>query len=71
MLRFEQDGTLSNGEKTYRLVIDGETVSEGLTLDAVIRAINRRDAGLDLPPPGAEAPAERRRTTATGPGCRR
>ena len=43
MLKFEQDGTLPGGEKSYRLVIDGETIAEGLSLDQVIEAINRRD----------------------------
>ena len=42
-LKFEQDGTLPGGEKSYRLVIDGETIAEGLSLDQVIAAINRRD----------------------------
>lgn len=32
-LKFEQDGLLPNGEKTYRLIIGGVTVSEYLTLD--------------------------------------
>ena len=54
MLKFEQEGTLPGGEKSYRLVIDGETIAEGLSLDQVITAINRRDAGPDLPPPGAD-----------------
>lgn len=46
-LKFEQDGLLPNGEKTYRLIIGGVTVSEYLTLDQVIEAINRQDeAGL-------------------------
>lgn len=54
MLKFEQDGTLPGGEKSYRLVIDGKTIAEGLSLDQVIEAINRRDAGPDLPPPGAD-----------------
>jgi hypothetical protein len=43
MLKFEQDGTLPGGEMSYRLVIDGETIAEGLSLDQVIEAINRRD----------------------------
>ena len=43
MLKFEQDGTLPGGEMSYRLVIDGETIAEGLSLDQVIAAINRRD----------------------------
>ena len=43
MLAFRQDGTLPGGEKSYRLVIDGETIAEGLSLDQVIEAINRRD----------------------------
>lgn len=32
-----------DGEPLYRLYIDGYPVREGLTLDDVIRAINRRD----------------------------
>ena len=43
MLKFEQDGTLPGGEKSYRFVIDGKTIAEGLSLDQVIAAINRRD----------------------------
>lgn len=42
-LEFTATGEAPNGEKLYRLEIDGETVREGLTLDQVIRAINRRD----------------------------
>ena len=85
MIKFEQEGTLPDGEKTYRLVIDGETVSAGLTLDEVIRSINRRDeeqlgeerggrtsqsAALTAPLAG-EPRADRRLTAARGPGWRR
>lgn len=81
MLRFEQDGTLADGEKTYRLVIDGAEIAAGLTLDEVIRAINRRDeeklgedhgggtpqSAAPTAPLGGEPRAERRRTAAAGP----
>lgn len=43
MLRFECTGVREDGEKVYRLVINGETVREDLTLDEVVEAINRRD----------------------------
>lgn len=87
MLKFEQDGTLPGGEKSYRLVIDGETTAEGLSLDQVIAAINRRDEeklGEDHGPENADChanaaalarndggPAERRRKAALGPFRRR
>lgn len=75
MLKFERDGTLPGGEKSYRLVIDGETIAERLSLDQVIAAINRRDEeklgeehALGRPD---GAPAERRRKAALGPFRRR
>lgn len=43
MIKFIRQGYRPDGETLYRLVIDGEIVREGLTLDQVIRAINRRD----------------------------
>ena len=42
-LKFEQCGVTPEGEKLYRLVINGRTVREGLTLDQVIETINARD----------------------------
>ena len=85
MLKFEQDGTLPGGEKSYRLVIDGKTIAEGLSLDQVIEAINRRteeqlgeEHGTGLPqsaaptaPSEREPCAERRRKAALGPFRRR
>ena len=74
MLKFERDGALPDGEKTYRLVIDGVESGAGLTLDQVIRAINNRDEerlGEDHAPDTGVPRAERRRKAATGPGCRR
>lgn len=32
-----------DGQPLYRLHIDGEPVQEGLTIDQVVEAINRRD----------------------------
>ena len=65
MLKFESDGTLPGGEKSYRLVIEGELVAEGLTLDQVVEAINRRDEeklGEEHAPGRPDgAPAERRK----------
>lgn len=40
---FEATDTRADGCKLYRLVIDGRVVREGLTIDEVIEAINRRD----------------------------
>ena len=85
MLKFEQDGTLPGGEKSYRLVIEGETIAEGLSLDQVIAAINRRDeeklgeehaprpsqSAPPTAPPRGEPSAERRRKAALGPFRRR
>lgn len=66
-LKFEQDGALADGEKTYRLVIDGKTVSEGLTLDQVIRAINKRDEEKLGEDQGPETPQSPPRAAATAP----
>lgn len=75
MLKFEQDGTLPGGEMSYRLVIDGETIAEGLSLDQVIETINRRDEeklGEEHAPGRPDgAPAGRRRKAALGPSRRR
>ena len=75
MLKFERDGTLPDGEKTYRLVIDGVESAAGLTLDQVVRAINRRDEeklgeehGTKIPD---GAPVERRRKADRRPGAKR
>ena len=43
MLKFVKTGKNTAGETLYRLLIDGRAVRDGLTLDEVIRAINRRD----------------------------
>ena len=43
MIKFECHAKRPDGEKLYRLVIDGRVVREGLTIDEVIEAINRRD----------------------------
>ena len=43
MIKFECHAKRPDGEKLYRLVIDGRVVREGLTIDEVIRAINARD----------------------------
>ena len=40
---FECTRTRADGVKLYRLMIDGVTVREDLTIDEVIEAINRRD----------------------------
>ena len=75
MLKFESDGTLPGGEKSYRLVIEGELVAEGLTLDQVVEAINRRDEeklGEEHAPGRPDgAPAERRRKADRRPGEKR
>ena len=42
-IRFTATGYLPGGEKVYRLIIDGKIIRDGLTLDEVVRAINRRD----------------------------
>ena len=43
MIKFESCGADPEGGKLYRLIIDGETVREHLTIDDVVRAINARD----------------------------
>ena len=42
-IKFVKSGTRTDGEPLYRLIIDGTAVRDGLTLDEVIEAINRRD----------------------------
>ena len=42
-LKFEQCGRLPNGEKAYRLLIRGQVVREGLSLEDVIAAISRQE----------------------------
>lgn len=42
-VKFEKYAARPDGEPLYRLYLDGDPVREGLTLDEVIRAINRRD----------------------------
>lgn len=57
MIKFEVCGADPEGGKLYRLIIDGETVREGLPLDEVIRAINARDEeslGADHAPRGTD-----------------
>lgn len=67
MLKFEQDGTLPGGEKSYRLVIDGETIAEGLSLDQVIEAINRRTEEKLGEVHGPGTPQSSPRAAATAP----
>lgn len=43
MLEFKLQGVNEDGEKLYRLMIDGAVVAEELTIDAVIAEIHRRD----------------------------
>lgn len=43
MIKFECHAKRPDGERLYRLIIDGETVREHLTIDDVVRAINDRD----------------------------
>ena len=42
-IKFVKSGTRTDGEPLYRLILDGSAVRDGLTLDEVIVAINRRD----------------------------
>lgn len=42
-VRFEKHGSLPDGEALYRMWLDGDPVREGLTLEEVVEAINRRD----------------------------
>ena len=53
MIKFECHAKRPDGERLYRLIIDGETVREDLTIDDVVRAINARDEarlGMDHAP---------------------
>ena len=43
MIRFEQTGRRPDGEKFYRLIIDGNVIRENMTLDEVIAEIHRED----------------------------
>ena len=43
MIKFEVCGADPEVGKLYRLIIDGETVRENLSIDDVVRAINARD----------------------------
>lgn len=42
-LKFEAYDVRPDGEKIYRLIIGGQAVREGLTIDQVIEIINRTD----------------------------
>ena len=42
-LKFEAYAVRDDGEKIYRLIIRGQAVREGMTLDEVIEFINRSD----------------------------
>ena len=42
-IEFRVTGTRPDGEKLYRLSIHGKPIKDGLTIDEVIREINRRD----------------------------
>ena len=41
MIKFECHAKRPDGERLYRLIIDGQVVREGLTIDEVIEFINR------------------------------
>ena len=43
MIKFECHAKRPDGERLYRLIIDGQVVREGLTIDDVVEAINDRD----------------------------
>lgn len=43
MIKFTRQSVRPDGEVLYRLEKDGEVLREGITLDEVIRAINRMD----------------------------
>lgn len=43
MIKFECHAKRPDGESLYRLIVDDKVVREGLTIDEVIEAINRRD----------------------------
>lgn len=85
MIKFECHAKRPDGEKLYRLVIDGRVVREGLTIDEVIEAINAQneerlgeehgplspaEAG-QLPLQGSHGDAEARRKARREPGWRR
>lgn len=64
-----------DGQPLYRLYIDDEPIREGLTLDQVVEAINRRDEETMLPLPVAEEgstvspqPRQWRAASEAGPG---
>jgi hypothetical protein len=42
-VKFEKYAVRADGEPLYRMRLDDQPVREGLTLDQVILAINRRD----------------------------
>lgn len=74
-VKFEKHGSLPDGEALYRMWLDGDPVREGLTLDEVIRSINRRDEETMLPLPVAEEgstvspqPRQWRAASEAGPG---
>ena len=55
MIKFECHAKRPDGERLYRLIIDDKVVREGLTIDDVVEAINRRDEeslGADHGPRG-------------------
>lgn len=41
--RFEKYARRADGEPLFRLLLDGKVVREGMTIDQVVAAINRRD----------------------------
>lgn len=53
-VKFEKYAVRKDGEALYRLYLDGEPVREGLTLDEVVEAINRRDEETMRPLQAAE-----------------
>lgn len=64
-----------DGQLLYRLYIDDELIREGLTLEEVVEAINRRDEETMLPLPVAEEgstvspqPRQWRAASEAGPG---
>ena len=85
-LKFDKTGVdPDTGEPLFRLVINGRTVREGLTMDEVVEAINAQDeerlgeehgplspaeAG-QLPLQGSHGDAEARRKARREPGWRR
>lgn len=56
MIKFTRQSVRPDGEALYRLEKDGEVLRENITLDEVVRAINRMDeerAGIDRRGDGA------------------